>query len=416
MRGETNLVPNGDFALGTQYWSGGGITAVGGVATATGSIYNSEFIPLSNGRRYRLTFDIMFTNVNGSYWYIALMPYDAKRTSVGISTTNKPFGSNLNTTLAAELKSGDTTVTLTSASGWPTSRSYQRVGICNIKAWGYNRCSASYSYSSISGNVVTLKSAYTGSTFPAGTQVSEFEDGSTYYYPKILSSANMPTEWTTYTVEFNGGDNIRHSTQFVKFSTLGYSHTYSMRNIKIECISDYQECIDYKYNITPTISKNGVVLFGNILDRGMFIRYVRDTMNGSTANAHNHWCELKVIDNSGNNVALGKDVTIGSTTYSNSIITDGIVDSQWVGTSPASLTLDIGYITLVDKIIIWHYYPDGRTYYNNIVEVSCDGQTWYTVYSGEKPETSAGNEIVLSPQYGVVRETGQGLFNDFVEY
>ena len=142
-------------------------------------------MPVANGRKYRLSFDYKINTLgSGTHrLYIALRPYDSSKSMIKINTTKKPLGSNCDTTLAADLKSGDTTVTLTSGTNWPTNRTYQRVGICNVLAWGYNRCSASYSYSSISGNVITLKSAYSGSTIPSGTKVSEFEYDLTYYYP-----------------------------------------------------------------------------------------------------------------------------------------------------------------------------------------------------------------------------------------
>jgi len=48
----------------------------------------------------------------------------------------------------------------------------------------------------------------------------------------------------------------------------------------------------------------------------------------------------------------------------------------------------------VDKVVVWHYAADGRTYHNTKTQVSADGTNWTTVYdsavSGEYPETAAG--------------------------
>ena len=236
-----NLIYNGDFSKGTDSWSGTNISASGGVLSLKGDLVQNPayMVPVSSGKRYRLTYDLKVnTKASSGAFYIALRPYDSTKSHViSIAHTNKPFGATkCNTTLASALANGDTTVTLTSGTDYPTSRTYQRLGICNKLAWGYNRCTYSQAYSSISGNVITLKAAWAGGSWAAGTKVSEFEDGSTYYSPHSLSNANLPTDWTTYTAEFNGGNSMRYSCQYFLFSTIGYSHEYSLRNLKIECI------------------------------------------------------------------------------------------------------------------------------------------------------------------------------------
>lgn len=416
----TNLIYNGDFSKGTDSWSGSGVTVSNGILTVTGNLTQSGYyVPVSSNRRYKISFDIKFNTVSGtSSFYIALIPYDSKRSSIGVVSTNKPYGTNTNTTLAAELKPGDTTVTLTSATNWPTTRTYQRVGICDNKAWGYYRATAAYSYESISGNVVTLKSAYNGAvTHPVGTKVAEFEDGSTYYYPVSFSGNNRSTDWRTWSAEFNGGNSMRYSCQYFIFSTLGYQHNYSLRNLRIECISDYQECHVRDYQITPQFYKTGIVSAPFFNEVGLKARYIRDTIAGSTANTSNHWCELQVFNSVGENIAWGQNVkSSAGTTFSNSYVTDGVVDSNYVSSAANSLILDLGYIEQITKIKIWHYYPDGRTYYSNVTEISIDGTNWIPVYKGQKPETSAGNEIILSPQYMSIFQSGDISANELIEY
>ena len=412
----TNLLYNGDFSKGTDSWSGSGLTVSNGVATVTGDLVSNKFIPVANGRTYRLTFDIMFNTKTSSNFYIALRTYDNTRTHISIANVYKPW-TGTDTTLASELKNGDTTVMLTSATNWRTD-TYSRIGICDRLAWGYNRASYSQPWSTISGNTITLKSAWAGGTWPTGTKVSEFRDGSTYYYPWSPSNASLPTSWQTVTVQFNGGDYMRYSCRYFLFGTLGYSHNYSMRNIKIECISDYQECNIRDYEITPQFYKTGIISAPCFNEVGMNIRYVRDTTNGSTANTNSHWCEFQVFNDAGENIAWGRDVKIDSTNHSNSVMTDGIVDSAYIGTSSGShsLIFDIGFVEHVTKIKIWHYYPDGRTYHSNVTEVSVDGTNWFTFYQGEKPETSDGNEIILSPAYMSIYKSGDIWTNEFIEY
>ena len=242
MSDPTNLIYNGDFSQGTDSWTGGSNLSVSnGVLTVTGNLSQNIYIPVATNRRYRLTYDLKVTNTSRTdTFYIALYPYDNMHTLIGSFTTNK--FSNTDTTLAAALNSGATTVSLTSSANWPTNNRYQKIGICDKRAWGYNRAINVYNYTSISSNTITLTTAYTGSTIASGTKVAAFADTDVYYYPHRIYTSSFPTEWTTYSVEFNGGNNIRYSCQYIKFGTLGYSHTYQMRNIRLECISDSQFC------------------------------------------------------------------------------------------------------------------------------------------------------------------------------
>jgi hypothetical protein len=210
---------------------------------------------------------------------------------------------------------------------------------------------------------------------------------------------------------------MRYSTQYVQFGTLGYGHNYSMRNIRIECVSDIQ--LNHWENNTQELMKEGILKSSEFNDIGMPIRYIRDTINGSTVNDYNHWNEVQVYNYVGENIAWGKDLTYGHDTttvgtLSNSVATDGLIDSNWVSGSNW-IKLDLGFPENIHKIKIWHYYPDGRTYYNNVTEVSLDGVNWYTVYKGQKPETVAGNEIILSSANTSFQKNGEIFSREFIE-
>ncbi len=64
--------------------------------------------------------------------------------------------------------------------------------------------------------------------------------------------------------------------------------------------------------------------------------------------------------------------------------------------------IDLGAIYSVNKIKVWHYANDGRTYHNTKTQVSVNGTSWVTVYdsavSGEYPETLQGKEITFTTQ------------------
>ena len=115
------------------------------------------------------------------------------------------------------------------------------------------------------------------------------------------------------------------------------------------------------------------------------VRYIRDWLNGSNIDAENKWMECKVIvgvDNIALNIMPTSDVDITDPSY----YTDGLLtDNQYTTTYPGDhyLQLDLGKIHKdIDYIQIWHDYSSEK-YFNNKVEVSEDGNSWYTLYDSQ---------------------------------
>lgn len=136
------------------------------------------------------------------------------------------------------------------------------------------------------------------------------------------------------------------------------------------------------------------------------IRYIRDWSNGSTANAGNHWVEIKALNSAGTNIAQSKAVIglNGSTSFPLSRVTDGSVYTDFYGEQTVVgglqwVQVDLDSIQEIDKIQVWHFYADGRTYYKTKTEVSADGVTWYPIFDsavqGTYPETAAGRTYTL---------------------
>lgn len=124
------------------------------------------------------------------------------------------------------------------------------------------------------------------------------------------------------------------------------------------------------------------------------VRYIRDWINGSTANTGNHWVQIMAFDRSGNNIALNKKVS-GSTT--NQRVTNGDTSTSTYASGGADLknvVIDLGASYDIAYIQVWHYYADGRTYNDTKTECSVDVNNWYVIFDssteGKYKESASG--------------------------
>lgn len=156
-------------------------------------------------------------------------------------------------------------------------------------------------------------------------------------------------------------------------------------------------------DITAKVGKTEIETYKN---KNLKVRYIRDWLNGSTANSGNHWVELKVMSGKINR-ASGKTPTSNQTLSNGTRITDGITTSG--GSDYASGTdstnqyiqIDLGQVYEdLDYIQVWHYWSDGRTYNGTKTQVSEDGTNWVTLFdsaiSGKYKETSSGFVIPIN--------------------
>ncbi len=129
------------------------------------------------------------------------------------------------------------------------------------------------------------------------------------------------------------------------------------------------------------------------------VRYIKDCINGSTANTANHWLELQAIIN-GINIAKNKNVTASSLTGLHgssdlNTLTNGLMNDNYLGLGGGNvcLTVDLGQVYNLDEIAVWHYWLDGRTYYDNVTSVSTDNSTWTNVIANTEVETASGKRV-----------------------
>lgn len=210
----TDLITNGTGLLGdnTNFsWStfdptDAPIGSNGSFQTSTnGTRFSDEFIPVDTGKAYQQSVQIR-QQVPGvvSRAYVGLAPYDAQKNVM--FPQHYVYQARTMTTLAQPLNPGDTTLTLTSVPAgdeWTRIPAYKYVGLWNwVDPAGRVWPQATYTrnvptFTSITGNVITLAAPYAGAALPAGTPVSRNYPGGNYLYTTAVNVVVSET-WTQY--------------------------------------------------------------------------------------------------------------------------------------------------------------------------------------------------------------------------
>lgn len=244
-RGE-NLISNGTGLMGDNtnfsgftfngsdsYFSKGAFVDSGYNTTK----FSDEIIPVDVSKKYRLTCWAKTNPYVGARFYVGITEYDCD--GHNITSSNHMYIANTLTTLAQELKVGDTKVYLTSAANWINSagtsthrRSFIFWGYKN--SFGYEYPVETYSrllpgYNmwddgaiDFVNNVITLRNPWSyknpntpDGSWPVGYKLSNGSAGGTYKYV-AAGNAQIPNTWTMYSGTIgdidNTGDN--YSTKF----------------------------------------------------------------------------------------------------------------------------------------------------------------------------------------------------------
>jgi hypothetical protein len=172
----------------------------------------AQRLVVDSSRAYDFSVPI-FGNGAGSCT-VGLRCYDAEGRIIGSQHVNS--NASTITTLAAALNPGDTTIVLTSATGWQNAvATGQFIGFAGFTsggvlqpAGGYTRlvgnsanhaaassgATPDWSVGGISGNTITLRVPWAGPAYAAGTQVANYGLGQSWAYPLGATTTN-PTGW-----------------------------------------------------------------------------------------------------------------------------------------------------------------------------------------------------------------------------
>ena len=218
-----NLITNGSGLMGDNYnfsgftfdavetHGGGGSFAYYGAGSTK---FNDDLIPVDVQKYYRMILWGKSGNVDGTEYdatnkqYAGIAPIDADGNVVVPNFSLKHPGS-VETTLAVALNPGDTTITLTDATGWNNGAT----GVRGIVWWPYTNLKGftypTYTYTrntssatlwaagAITGNVITLTVPWAGVALPVNTPVRNFHATGTYKYIALGGPA-VPNTWTRY--------------------------------------------------------------------------------------------------------------------------------------------------------------------------------------------------------------------------
>ncbi|MGG1219343.1 poly-gamma-glutamate hydrolase family protein, partial [Priestia endophytica] len=171
-----------------------------------------------------------------------------------------------------------------------------------------------------------------------------------------------------------------------------------------EKVSDQESVIQQQANLIQSkVTEEQVKEIGRRQER-LKVRYIRDTLNGSTKNSGNLWGEIQAY-RKGENVALNKPVSSSAPPtglYDLTVVTDDVTDksvsidgeNQWVQVDLEQVYDDLEYLH------IWHYEFDVGRAFNQKTQVSEDGVNWYTLFDSDKDgaiaEVSGGLKIIIN--------------------
>ncbi len=147
--------------------------------------------------------------------FLGFASYDIDGNFISMYNYSKLSGST-DTTLAAPLNPGDTTITLTDATGWSNGATSHRrsivwYGYTDSTGYTYpdytytrNQAINAWDAGGVSGNVITLSSPWSGPALAAGDAIRNTNSGGSYQY-SLLSNGHIDEVGGTYAANIGGG-------------------------------------------------------------------------------------------------------------------------------------------------------------------------------------------------------------------
>lgn len=212
------------------------------------TIMNNLFIPIDTTKKYRMSIDIAsIPNTESTYNFMFLIFYDIDKNEIKVYHHKYYQGST--TTLARDLKKGDTEIYVTDLSGFKQKSEYYNRAIIfwdYKNSYGYQYPKETYSryYNNrlwtneeqldYTNNKIILNSPWSYEEHLAGCEISQGSDGATYKYLNVGNVTSL-VHWTGVIegVDYSG-DNAGHKfPPGVAYGKVGFLlNTSSNKNAK----------------------------------------------------------------------------------------------------------------------------------------------------------------------------------------
>lgn len=454
--GPSNLLKNGFGELGTENWDNPSNVTTTDLPTADSNIKakfisttSKEFIPVYRNHNYKISAYIKGSTTSGNS-YPSIRVYDIDKNEIWNYQTTIGFNLNTMTTLTQELKSGDTKIYVDNLSAWNANsgHNYNHAAIFGYAdSTGYiypdgvyTRITPNFGTGTNAktnldktNNIITLNTAYSGRTIPAGTSVCASTDGATYFYPFGEINIASTQNWTYKEGTFSAEHGRFVAAAYMK--VMAYSGTYlagiKLIDTSIEDTLDKTkefDCSGYQYdgNIIgtlinyPNTSKYDVSTYFYSSDpttnSSTGLSYIEANF-GLTAPIQMSVCWWAKPENgyggSTSHAAWCTSSSSAPTDYNSTAFhhRDGCFDICLNSASTTSIHLNMNYTKNE-----WHYYC--VTYDGKIAKLYKDGvfSNQVTVSSTDAPlKTFSKLFIGYSKAGGVWRKT-LGSYSDFRIY
>jgi hypothetical protein len=310
---------------------------------SSGNSFTSEFMAVDTAYKYKMSLDAKTLNGVGRYYCMTLC-YDVDQNQ--INANNHMYRANTSTTLAVALNPGDTTITLagTGSNWYDGGTAGVSTHVRSLIIWEYTN-SFGYTYppetysrlwytnvwdpNNINGNVITLRTAWTGPSYPVGTRLSNGNAGASYKY-NVMANTLLTTDWVQYSGFMDGVD--------LSGNNVGGKFPPGTAKIKMGFLPNYNAgstgadtiwITNFNVGIDIVLTKGDQSIAGAKTFTTVPVVGTMATSDNSTSAASTAWVTSKVTSDLGNYLPLAGGTMTGVTQFNDHTQHGDQVSAKW---------------------------------------------------------------------------------------
>lgn len=384
-------------------------------------INNDLFIPIDTTKKYRISIDIAsIPDTESTYNFMFLIFYDIDKNEIKVYHHKYYQGST--TTLARDLKKGDTEIYVTDLSGFTQKSEYYNRAIIfwdYKNSYGYQYPKETYSRYYNNGlwtneeqldytnNKIILNRPWSDVEHLAGCEISQGSDGATYKY---LNAGNVTSlvHWTSVIegVDYSGTNASKKFTPGIAYCKVGFmlnwngnkNATTAISNIRLEEVTEDLRypltLFNRTYNGTTSLSVAPSDVVGAMSDGNADItdntEFITSNVNGFNYSGSVNvpyrrkatyiwnWIKNKLSANT----ITTTGVTIPNGTASQVLLANGSTNTlKTIGGNALLGTGDIVFKTINNQALIGSGNINIEEDYHDVAlnDITVDGFEWYLV-------------------------------------